>query len=141
MPLQVENFRASVKNTLRGYFSVRWPEAGDLIVRDFALHLSSGRWWIAYPSREYVDRRGEKKRWNFVAFPTRGAAVDFQEAVFAALRIAVPETFAETGGPGSARHVEDGGPMGSVAYTPAAKDIAVKMWPLDPDEPDDGVTL
>jgi hypothetical protein len=55
-PYQISSSRIcnrSVKNTLRGFFTVAFPSG--LIIRDCMLHEKNGKRWVSLPAREYTD--------------------------------------------------------------------------------------
>ena len=60
MSIEITNLRKVNQGKLRAFFSVTWPD--KMTVNDMKLmEGNDGQLWAATPSREYVNKDGEKK--------------------------------------------------------------------------------
>jgi hypothetical protein len=93
----VEDFRARVQNTLRGFARVRFPSG--LMIHEIALHVAGGRAWALPPSRPMVDRDGavlrdrdRKTRWQLlITFADKNIRDNWSAQVVAAVHEAFPD--------------------------------------------------
>jgi hypothetical protein len=93
----VEDFRARVQNTLRGFARVRFPSG--LVNREIALHVAGGRAWALPPSRAMEDRDGAvlrdrdgKTRWQLlITFANKNSRDNWSAQVVAAVHEAFPD--------------------------------------------------
>ena len=92
MDIEITAFRKFVRNTLRGFVSIRIVEH-DLQIYDLTLHEKDGKRWIGLPGKVQLDRdnrailddAGKPKYVNVIKFASRLASDAFQSAVLAAL--------------------------------------------------------
>lgn len=97
MPVQLIEWRAVPRNTLRGFASVRLGRA--LRINDIPIHhADSGRTWCAMPGKPMLDGTGVHKRGEngkplyapVLEWMDRGSADAFSAAVVAAVEAAHP---------------------------------------------------
>jgi hypothetical protein len=103
LSVMVADFKPVLKNTLRGFATIRISEM-RLEVRDVAIHQKGDSRWAQLPARPQLDRNGAPIRdsvtgkiaystlFEFFDQPTRDA---FGRAVVAALLERFPHAFAE----------------------------------------------
>jgi len=60
MPVALLEWKPMVRNTLRGFAKVRLGKA--MVMRDVAVHCSSGKRWAQAPSKPVIDREGLAKK-------------------------------------------------------------------------------
>jgi DNA-binding cell septation regulator SpoVG len=87
--VEIFNFRALVRNSLRGFFSVRLPSG--MIIHDFSFFEKEGKRWIAPPSRAYQGKEGRTVYTPIVEFVNRQVSDQFREYVLAAIDAMTPE--------------------------------------------------
>ncbi len=85
---EVFNFRALVRNSLRGFFSVRLPSG--MLLHDLSLFKKEGSRWIALPSRAYQGKEGRTSYTPIVEFINRAVSDQFRDQVLAAIDAMVP---------------------------------------------------
>ena len=91
LTVEVVEFKAMDRNTLRGFLVVRIP-AMRLTIRDLMVHESHEKRWIALPSKaqisreqEVVKRDGKIQYSPILAFDTKDVGDAFSAAVLRAL--------------------------------------------------------
>jgi hypothetical protein len=75
----ISNYRPINKNTLQGTFDLKF-RAMNLIIKGCMWHITNGRDWIAFPSKEYTQN-GERKYQNILDWGDRDTADRFYAAV------------------------------------------------------------
>ena len=86
MNVKCEKFKDHAKGVLQGF--------ADLVIEPLGIrlhdctfnHSADGAEWVGLPSRQYEDRKGEKKYARLVDFSTRTAYYDFQKAAKDSIR-------------------------------------------------------
>jgi len=63
--MEISNYRQIGKGCLVASLDVAIPEWG-ITIKDCGLFEKDGRKWVNFPSKEYTNQAGEKKRWDFV---------------------------------------------------------------------------
>lgn len=58
--IKVISFRPLVKNTLRGFVTLKLTNVG-LEIKDCVLHEKEGKRWINFPARPYEDEKGNRQ--------------------------------------------------------------------------------
>jgi hypothetical protein len=104
MCVQVTGCRRLVKGSLRGFARVELPEL-RLVLRNVAVHESSGSRWAALPARPQLHPRGipirnDDSRVRFATmfdFFDSAARQNFSRAVITALLERFPDAFNERG--------------------------------------------
>jgi hypothetical protein len=83
LSIEVRAFRPCVKNTLRGFVTLRVTPPG-LTVNDICIHEKNGRRWLSFPARPY--QQDNTTRWlPVVAIEDRESLKHFQAAGLAAI--------------------------------------------------------
>jgi hypothetical protein len=77
--MEVKNWKAINKNTLQGTFDLEFVKLG-LVIKGCMWHISSGRDWIAFPSREY-QLNGEKRYQSIVEWKDKDIANRFFKTI------------------------------------------------------------
>lgn len=94
----IEEFKPVLKNTLRGFATVR--HASGLRIHEVALHVSHGRAWASPPSRQKVDSKSGtvlrdqdgKPRWEtLIEFTDKGRRDAWSAEVVTAVHEAHPD--------------------------------------------------
>lgn len=83
--IEITKFTAKEKGALRGYLSIAVAKWGGFQINDMAYFEMNGKRWINFPSREYLNKDGEKKYAAFNGFTTPEVKQKFQDAVIVAL--------------------------------------------------------
>lgn len=87
-------WKPDVRNTRQGYCAIKFDDVG-LVLRDVIVHKFSNqegtRWWLALPSRQYINRDGEQKFWAYALFDDGASGDLFQAAGLAAVFARAPE--------------------------------------------------
>lgn len=79
--LKVTGHRSVKNSKLKCFLSVHFPEIG-LDVHDLTLFQDNGRRWFNLPSREYLDRETNEKKWvNTMRFPDEAVYKQFMTAL------------------------------------------------------------
>ena len=81
--ITISNFRPLDKNTLRGAFDATLPSG--MILRGISLHERNRARWIGLPSREYIDKSGQRQFALIIEFVNRGTANRFRDQMLEAL--------------------------------------------------------
>jgi hypothetical protein len=81
--LNIRDFRALSKNTLRGSFTATLPSG--LIVHELLLHEKEGNRWVGVPAKEHLDKNGVRHFTPILGFSSRELADRFQAEVLEAL--------------------------------------------------------
>lgn len=91
LTVEIVEFKAMERNTLRGFVSVRIP-AMRLTIRDCTVNESSGRRWVGLPGKAQIDRDGQTIRRDgkvqytpTCSFDSKDVGDAFSAAVIAAL--------------------------------------------------------
>lgn len=103
--LEVEcvGFRPLLKNTLRGFASVRIP-AMCLTIHDVAVHQKNASRWVQLPGKPQIDRSGNPIRDQSTGKPKYSQVLEwdndlvrkaFAERACAAIAESEPDAFAE----------------------------------------------
>ena len=83
MAIEVTSFRPLVKNSLRGFLTLRLTNVG-MEIRDASLNEKENRRWIGLPARSY--QADGKTRWTaIIDFFDKPKGEVFQKAALAAL--------------------------------------------------------
>ena len=90
MPVVLENWRPLVRNTLRGFATVR---VGALKISDVAVHVKNDRTWAQLPSKPQIGQDGIARRNDagkiqyspVIEWTTRESADRFSDGVVAAI--------------------------------------------------------
>lgn len=82
--MEIVKFREMQKGTLLGFFSLKLPKWGNLIINDLSLFSKNGHRWISFPARQY-ESNGEKKYASYLIFEEKETMVKFQDEVLKAL--------------------------------------------------------
>ena len=59
--LTLESWRPVIKNTLRGFATVRLPVGGSgpaLIIKDLSVHRKGDRMWVGFPAKPRISADG-----------------------------------------------------------------------------------
>ncbi len=83
MAIKITTFRPLVKNSLRGFATIRMTNIG-LEIRDIGLHEKNSKRWLAMPAKPY-EKDGKPAYAHILDFYDKGRADQFQEAALAAL--------------------------------------------------------
>lgn len=84
MAVEVVDFRAHTKNTLRGFLTIRMTGIG-LEIRDLALHEKNGKQWLQLPAKPYKKSDGGQG-WSYIlAFYDKHTFKKFQDVTLKAL--------------------------------------------------------
>ena len=78
MAIEITDFRANEKNTLKGFLTVRLTNVG-LEIRDLALHEKNGSRWLQLPAKPYEKPDGSKGWSYIVSFYEKKNYRQFQE--------------------------------------------------------------
>lgn len=81
--IEISNWCAHSKGTLRGFFSVTLPSG--MVINDCMLHQKNDARWIGLPAKPYEDKNNEKKWAIIVTFVDQEAEYRFRDQVLAAL--------------------------------------------------------
>jgi len=81
--VQIRDFKALNRNTLRGCFTASFPSG--MVIRDLMLHEKGNERWVGLPGRQYVNAKGERQWTSIIEFTTRATAARFRDVVLAAL--------------------------------------------------------
>ena len=81
--IQITSWRPHEKKTLKGFCSATLPSG--MVIHDLTVHERGGDKWVSYPSREWVDQKGEKQFSPIIGFTNRSAADHFRDQVLEAL--------------------------------------------------------
>jgi hypothetical protein len=100
-PVVIEAFTPMVKNTLRGFATVRMPSG--VVFHDVTIHAKNGSAWASPASKPQLDRTGQHMKGNdgkglwlpVVTFASKEARDRFSEVVIAALRASRPDALAQ----------------------------------------------
>ena len=84
MAVAVLEFRPYVKQTLRGFLTVRLTNVG-LEIRDLALHKQNGKRWLQLPARPYTKPDGSQGWSYLVSFYEKTRFEQFREVALRAL--------------------------------------------------------
>jgi hypothetical protein len=101
----LEAFKAMPKGTLRGFATVKLPN--QLTIADCPVFIANGRAWATLPGKPVIDRAsgrhveadGKKRYSAILAWPDRGTADRWSDAVVALVRQAHPGALDEGGPP------------------------------------------
>lgn len=96
MPVVLENWRPLLRNTLRGFATVR---VGALKISDVAIHQKNDRSWAQLPAKPQMNSDGMARRSQegkilytpVIEWATRDASERFSEGVIAAVTAQFPE--------------------------------------------------
>ena len=84
MSIEIADFKAYTKNTLRGFLTVRMTTVG-LEIRDIALHERNGERWLQLPAKPFKKPDG-KQGWSYIlSFYEKQNYKKFQEVTLKAL--------------------------------------------------------
>lgn len=78
--LTVTSYKPIFKGYLRGTFSLKIPQWGNLIIRDLCHFQKNDNQWVSFPGRTY-DENGEKKYFNYMKFEDQETMKIFQNKV------------------------------------------------------------
>jgi hypothetical protein len=80
-------FRAYRKNTLQGFCDFELTRVG-LVLKDCALHEKNGKWWIAFPAKQFQNKDGQASWVPLIEFAAGAgeAREAFQTQAVAAVR-------------------------------------------------------
>lgn len=82
--IEIVAFKPYIKNTLRGFLTVRLSNIG-LEIRDIAVHLKNGNRWLQLPAKPYEKPDGSQG-WNYIlSFYEKDTFNRFQEVALKAL--------------------------------------------------------
>jgi hypothetical protein len=103
MNVEFLEFRPMVKNTLRGFASVKIPSIG-LIIKDITVHEKNGKRWAGLPARPMISKDGRAmigddgkvQYQQLLNFTSRHTADAFSQAVINVVEQYEPDAFAET---------------------------------------------
>lgn len=82
--LKIEYYEALPKGPGLAKFNIVFDNG--LVIRDAKLMRTNGDYWISYPSKEYTDKEGKKRFWNYISFKTRDEGAEFTAQVLEALK-------------------------------------------------------
>lgn len=96
MPVALENWRPLIRNTLRGFATVK---VGALKISDVAVHRKNDRAWAQLPAKPQINQDGSARRNQegkiqyspVIEWATREASDRFSEGVVAAITADHPE--------------------------------------------------
>lgn len=86
MIVRCEKFREHLSGALQGWADLVIEPQGIRLHDCTFNHEATGAEWIGLPSRQYENRKGEKKYAHLVDFATRVAYYDFQKAAKESIR-------------------------------------------------------
>jgi hypothetical protein len=100
--LIVEEFRPLIKNSLRGFATIRFRTG--LVMHEIALHVAKGRAWASPPLRPMIDREGialrdpgGRVRWqSLITFADNAVRHSWSAQIVAAVRERHPEALHDT---------------------------------------------
>ena len=84
MKIEIAAFRPYSKNTLKGFLTIRLPDAG-LVLKECTWHEKDGKEWIGFPARQFQGADGEKKWANLIEFTEGFDRFGWQDAAVAAV--------------------------------------------------------
>lgn len=84
MRVEIASFRPYSKNTLKGFLTMRLPDAG-LLLKECTWHEKDGKEWIGFPAREFTDKEGNRKWQNLIEFLEGFDRNGFQSAAVKAI--------------------------------------------------------
>ncbi len=84
MKLQIEDFIPYQKNTLKGFFTIYFPDYGYSI-GGFSLHENANARWVEVPSRPSSDQNAPKAWEKIIVFYHPGLKKRFTTAALKAL--------------------------------------------------------
>ena len=85
--IEITKYVARPKGALQGYINITVHEWAGFQINDMAYFESNGKKWINLPSREYLNKEGEKKYAPYNGFATVEAKYAFQDRVIQALTL------------------------------------------------------
>lgn len=63
-----------------GSFDIELVDIG-MTIRGVRLMCTDGKEWLAFPSKEYIDKEGQKRWMNHIIFHDAGKGEEFRNAV------------------------------------------------------------
>ena len=84
MKIEIAAFRPFSKNTLKGFLTIRLPEAG-LVLKECTWHEKGGKEWVGFPARQFQGADGEKKWANLIEFIEGYDSLAWQDAALKAI--------------------------------------------------------
>ena len=103
MKLQFVEWKPMVKNTLRGFATVKIPSIG-LTIKEVTLHEKFGKRWAGLPARPMIGKdgraltdvdTGKVQYQSLLNFESRHAADEFSKAVIDCVEEYEPNVFAD----------------------------------------------
>jgi len=82
--VQISNWMALEKNTLRGFFNLTLQPSG-LIIKQCMLHEKNGQRWVSLPGQKFIDAEGRTGFKSVLNFTSRESADNFRDQVLRAL--------------------------------------------------------
>jgi hypothetical protein len=100
MIVEFVEWKPMVKNTLRGFASIKIPQIG-LIIKDVTIHEENGKRWAGLPARPMINKAGQAmtdesgkiQYQQLLNFGSRSAADAFSKAVIDAFEQYEPTAF------------------------------------------------
>jgi hypothetical protein len=83
--ITASNFKPVGKNSLRATADVVIPK-WRLRIRGVMWHQKNGKDWIAFPSREWLDKNGERQFSVLLEFTDKNTERRFKDSTLAAMR-------------------------------------------------------
>src|ERR1700730_5584602 len=75
----VLNFKAFERNSLKDFFDLEL--ASGMILADYTLHESHGKFWVGLPARPYAKPDGSQSWVKIVDFRDKATAYRFQQMI------------------------------------------------------------
>jgi hypothetical protein len=85
-PVVASNLKMIGKGTLVATADITIPKWGNFTIRGGMLHRKGDSEWFAFPSREWIDRNGQRQFADLLQFGDRPIGERFKAAALAAMR-------------------------------------------------------
>jgi hypothetical protein len=85
-PIVASNLKMIGKGTLVATADITIPKWGNFTIRGGMLHRKGDSEWFAFPSREWIDRNGQRQFADLLQFGDRPIGDRFKAAALAAMR-------------------------------------------------------
>ena len=79
--MEVIEFRKVEKNTLKGFFVVKIPEWGGVVINSISFHQREDQQWVSLPSHSYKDKEGKDKTWPYILYQDKSLNEAFRHKI------------------------------------------------------------